>query len=151
MTQPLLDLAHKHPIQMNDSVIWIEEATVAFKHLQSAIACAPCLGNPDYAKLFRLYVHEKNVFMSGVLTQFHKWKPVTYYSKCLDPVMQGSLYKISGSHHNILCASDLVAMHELETHVPDYVHKIITSARTMHLSNVWLISIAVHMLCDQHW
>lgn len=40
----------------------------------------------------------------------------------------------------VLSASDLVAMHDLHVFVLHDVHKIITNARTMHLSNAWLLT-----------
>lgn len=68
--QPLSDLAHKHPIQMNDFT-WSGEAETAFECFKSTVANVACLSNPNYAKPFRLYIHEKNDFMSGILTQSH--------------------------------------------------------------------------------
>ena len=76
-----------------DSLNWTERQQQPFEELKLAITSAPALGLPDPAKLFTVYVTEKDKVAMGVLSQtMGTWdRPVAYLSKQLDNVATGWL------------------------------------------------------------
>lgn len=52
ISQPLSDLAHLRPMEINEHVQWNAEADTAFERLKVAVLSSPCLGTSDYSKPF---------------------------------------------------------------------------------------------------
>ncbi|XP_060889148.1 uncharacterized protein LOC132960171, partial [Labrus mixtus] len=118
---------------------WTEDAETAFTDLKQALSQAPALGLPDYSKPFQLYVHERNGFASGVLTQQHgsNKRPVGYYSTRLDNTELGlppCLRAVAAAAFMVRTVSDLVLDSQCELYVPHAVSALLTRASTQHLS-----------------
>ncbi|XP_065806841.1 uncharacterized protein [Labrus bergylta] len=118
---------------------WTEDAETAFTDLKQALSQAPALGLPDYSKPFQLYVHERNGFASGVLTQQHgsNKRPVGYYSTRLDNTELGlppCLRAVAVAAFMVRTVSDLVLDSQCKLYVPHAVSALLTRASTQRLS-----------------
>lgn len=70
---------------------WTPERQIPFQKLKEHLSPAPALGVPNVSKPFHLYVHEKQGFALGMLTQMSgtAQQPVASLSKSLDNTVQG--------------------------------------------------------------
>ncbi|XP_067892312.1 retrovirus-related Pol polyprotein from transposon opus isoform X2 [Heterodontus francisci] len=90
LAQPLTDFL-KGKQASKVSVTLTKEEKEAFENLKRALCSVPALGIPDNGKPYTLLGHEKEGYMTAILTQEHgdKQRPIGYYSKKLDTVALG--------------------------------------------------------------
>ena len=140
LMQPLYDALKYVPFTLSN------EALDNFILLKQAISTAPALGLPDYEKLFKLFVSEKNGHATGVLAQEHggRTRPIGYYSCRLDPVARGGpscLRAVFAAQALLDKTSDLVLAHPLLLLAPHDIAAILNQVQLRHLStarHLWL-------------
>ena len=88
LTKPLYKAPHRPIEETSGPSISIKDP---FQQLKQTLLTAPALGFPNSSKEFLLYIHAREGFAVGLLTQQYggELHPITYLSKQLGSVIQG--------------------------------------------------------------
>lgn len=83
IVKPVYEALKVHDLK---PLTWIKECQTAFETIKTKLISAPALRLPDIKKPFKLYVHERQAIILGVLIQTLGNIPwlVVYFSKQLD-------------------------------------------------------------------
>lgn len=132
--RPLRDMikAADHT-QPNANLQWTPEGEVAFIDIKTALPKAPALSNPDYRKLFHLYVSERRGYASAVLTQQQQGvgkQAIAYYSTALDNVekrMPPCYRSLAAATFVYQKASSITMGHPVTLYTTHALHALLTS------------------------
>ncbi|KAL7840990.1 hypothetical protein SRHO_G00246810 [Serrasalmus rhombeus] len=117
---------------MKGKLIWDEEADKAFEDIKIDLCTAPALANPDYSKIFQLYVAVRNGYVNAVLAQEHnkQSRPIAYFSSQLDKIEQGMspCYQgLAAASYAYEKATSITIGHKVELFTNHALHTLLTS------------------------
>ncbi|KAL7868458.1 hypothetical protein SRHO_G00098420 [Serrasalmus rhombeus] len=117
---------------MKHKLIWDEEADKAFEEIKIDLCTAPALANPDYSKIFQLYVAVRNGYVNAVLAQEHnkQSQPIAYFNSQLDKIEQGMppCYQgLAAASYACEKATSITMGHKVELFTNHALHTLLTS------------------------
>ena len=108
---------------LSDKIAWNKDGEKSFDILKQTLVQTTTLVLPDYSKPFVQTVDCKEGFMTSVLLQTHgnNLRPIAYYSKRPDPVVQALMpcvQAVCAAAMAVTVSADVVLYHPTELLVP---------------------------------